>query len=177
MNLQLANVISDITGRTGLAIIDAILAGERNGATLAELRDHRIKADKATIAKSLVGDWKEEHLFTLRQGRAIYAHYQQMVAECDTQIASLLRGFESRVDLAAQPLPAKTSSHVRAQRNEPGFELRAELYRILGVDLTQVPGLQATTVSVLLSEVGPTVERFATAKHFARGWACARITG
>jgi transposase len=168
MNIQLANVISDLTGKTGLAIVDAMVAGERHAEKLAALRDHRIKADAATIAKSLVGDWKEEHLFTLRQARAIYAHYQQMVAECDTQIATFLRGFESRVDVAAQPLPRRTTSHVRPQRNEPSsFDLRGELYRILGVDLTQVPGLQSTTASAFLSEVGPTVERFATPKHFA----------
>lgn len=167
MNIQLANVISDLTGKTGLAIIDALLAGERDGEKLAALRDHRIKADTQTIAKSLVGDWKPEHLFTLRQARLTYAHYQAMIAECDTQISAFLRGFESRVDLTAQPLPRRTSSHVRPQRNEPDFDLRGELYRILGVDLTQVPGLQSTTASAFLSEVGPSVERFATPKHFA----------
>ena len=167
MNIQLANVISDLTGRTGLAIIDALLAGERDGEKLAELRDHRIKADAQRIAKSLEGDWKPEHLFTLRQARLTYSHYQAMIAECDTQISVFLRGFESRVDRTAQPLPKRTSSHVRPQRNEPGFDLRGELYRILGVDLTQVPGLQSTTASAFLSEVGPSVERFATPKHFA----------
>lgn len=124
MNIQLANVISDLTGKTGLAIIDAILSGERDGAKLAGLRDRRIKADAKTIAKSLVGDWREEHLFTLGQARAIYAHYQQMVAQCDEQIAVFLRAFESKVDVAKAPLPPRTTSHARAQRNEPAFELR-----------------------------------------------------
>jgi transposase len=167
MNLQLANVISDITGKTGLAIIDAILAGERDGTKLATLRDHRIKASPETIAKSLCGDWKPEHLFTLRQAREIYAHYQQMIAACDQEIASYLRHFESRIDPAEHPLPPRTTRHVQPQRNEPGFDLRTELYRILGVDLTQVPGLQSPTISVFLSEIGPTVERFASPKHFA----------
>jgi transposase len=167
MNIQLANVISDLTGKTGLAIIDAMLAGERDGAKLASLRDHRIKADIATIAKSLVGDWKAEHLFTLRQARQIYAHYQQMIGECDLQISTLLRSFQSRIDSAVEPLPPRTTSHVRPCRNEPNFDLRSELYRILGVDLTQVPGLQSPTISVLLSEVGSSVERFPTPKHFA----------
>lgn len=133
MNIQLANVISDLPGKTGLAIIDAILAGERDGEKLATLRDHRIKADTQTIAKSLRGDWRQEHLFTLRQARATSAHDQQMVAECDAQIAAFLRDFESRVDVAAQPLPARPTSHVRPQRNAPsGFDLRGELDRILG---------------------------------------------
>jgi len=160
-------LISDLTGKTGLAIVDAILTGERDGAKLAALRDHRIKADLQTIAKSLIGDWKEEHLFTLRQARQTYAHYQQMVAECDLQIARLLSAFESRVHVATEPSPPRTTSHVRAQRHEPSFNLRGELYRILGVDLTQVPGLQSITISTFLSEVGSTVERFATPKHFA----------
>jgi transposase len=167
MNLQLANVISDITGKTGMAIIDAILDGERDSRKLAAFRDHRIKADAQTIAKSLVGDWKEEHLFTLRQARQTYAHYQKMIAECDLKIAALLRAFESKIDPKAQPLPARTTSHVRPQRNEPDFDLRGELYRILGVDLTQVPALQCLTASAFLSEVGPSVDRFATSKHFA----------
>jgi transposase len=167
MNIQLANVISDLTGKTGLAIIDALLAGERDGKKLAMLRDHRIKADAKTIAKSLVGDWKEEHLFTLRQARQIYAHYQQMVTECDAQIAALLRAFESKVDPVAHPLPPRTTSHVQPSRNDPRFDLRGELYRILGVDLTQIPGLQSSTASAFLSEVGPSVARFATPKHFA----------
>jgi transposase len=167
MNIQLANVISDLTGKTGLAIVDAILEGERDPAKLASLRDHRIKADLETITKSLVGDWKVEHLFTLRQARQTYAHYQQMLADCDLEIARLLKAFESRIDPVAVPLPARTTPHVRPRRNEANFDLRGELYRILGVDLTQVPGLQSTTISVFLSEVGPTVERFATPKHFA----------
>ena len=167
MNLQLANVISDVTGKTGLAIIDAILAGERDGKVLAALRDHRIKADVETIAKSLAGDWKDEHLFALRQARLIFGHYEQMITECDAKIASLLRGFASQVDPAAQPLPPRTTSHVRPQRNDPSFDLRGELYRILGVDLTQVPGLQSNTATAFLSEVGPSVERFASSKHFA----------
>jgi len=167
MNIQLANVISDLTGKTGLAIIDAILDGERDPQKLASLRDHRIKADTKTIAKSLTGDWKIEHVFTLRQARLIYSHYQQMVAECDIQIAALLRDFESRIDPLAVPLPPPTTSHVRPQRNEPKFDLRGELYRILGVDLTQVPGLQSNTGQAFLSEVGPSVDRFASSKHFA----------
>jgi hypothetical protein len=167
MNLQLANVISDISGKTGLAIIDAILEGERDVTKLASLRDHRIKADAETIAKSLLGDWKVEHLFTLRQARQTYDHYQQMMGDCDLEIARLLKAFASRIDPVAVPLPPRTTHHVRPLHNEPNFDLRGELYRILGVDLTQVPGLQSPTISVFLSEVGPTVERFATPKHFA----------
>jgi transposase len=168
MNIQLANVISDLTGKTGLAIVDAILAGERDPNKLAALRDPRIKATIETIAKSLVGDWKPEHLFTLAQARQIYAHYQQMIVQTDAQVAILLRNFESLVDVAAHPLAAtKSTSRYRSPCQQPGFDLRSELYRILGVDLTQIPGVASTTVSVFLSEVGPSVARFATPKHFA----------
>jgi transposase len=165
MNIQLANVISDLTGKTGLAIIDAMLLGERDTVKLAALRDCRLKADAQTVAKSLVGDWKAEHLFTLRQARQCYAHFQEMIAGSDAEIAVLLRNFESLADLDTQPLPAATQPRKRA--HEPSFDLRGELYRVLGVDLTQVPGLQSVTVSTILSEIGPSVERFDSAKEFA----------
>lgn len=167
MNIQLGNVISDLTGKSGLAIIDAILGGERDPHKLAALRDPRVKADKKTIAKSLVGDWKEEHLFTLAQARASYAHYQDQIAQCDAKIQEHLRQFQSKIDLLEQPLP-ESSKYIRKQPNAPdGFDLRQEHYRVLGVDLTQVPGIQTGTVTVLLSEVGPSVDRFASSKHFA----------
>jgi transposase len=169
MNVQLAQVISDVTGQTGLSIIDAILAGERDAQKLAALRNHRIKADIATIAKSLAGDWQPEHLFTLGQARQIYTHYQGMIAECDNQIALLLGGFASEAEHAAlgEAQPAPKPLRPSPRRNEPRFDLRGELHRILGVDLTQVPGLQSLSVCALLTEVGPSVDRFATPKHFA----------
>jgi len=166
MNIQLANVISDLTGKTGLAIVDAMLRGERDECKLAKLRDHRIKASEKTVAKSLVGDWKAEHLFALRQARASYAHYQNQIAECDTEIQDRLRQFESKVDPAVQPQPAAANFTLKESK-EGGFDLREEFHRILGVDLTQVPGIQTTTVGVFLSEVGPCLDRFASPKHFA----------
>ena len=167
MNLQLHNVISDLTGVTGLAIVDAILAGERNAAKLAALRDHRIKASLQTIAKSLVGDYRPEHLFTLRQALAAYRHYQQLMGECDTEIQKLLAEFDSQIDPIAHPLSAPKSSHRKPQRNEPRFDLRSELYRILGVDLTQVPGLNSITIHTVFSEIGMDLGKFPSGKHFA----------
>jgi hypothetical protein len=98
MNLQLHHVISDITGVTGMTILEAILAGERNPHTLAALRDGRVKATADTIAKSLVGDYRREHLFTLRQSLAAFRHYQKLIGACDSEIAQLLETFESKVD-------------------------------------------------------------------------------
>jgi len=165
MNLQLHHVISDISGKTGLAIVDAILAGERDPAALARLRDHRIKADLRTIERSLKGDWQAEHLFTLRQARATYAHYQRQITECDAEAEHRLAAF----DKAANPgeLPPPTSSHRKAQRNEHRFDARAVLHGILGVDLTQIPGISALSAHGLIGEIGTTLEKFPSVRHFS----------
>ncbi len=170
MNLHLHHVITDLTGKTGLAIVDALLAGERDPYQLAKLRDFRIKASEETIAKALVGDFREEHLFTLRQALALYRQYQQHITDCDQEIERRLQDFDGRVDPQQKPLPPPTSSHKKPQRNEARFatsDLRTELYRVLGTDLTQVPGLQATTIHSLFAEVGRDLSDFPTAKHFA----------
>lgn len=164
MNLQLHNVISDVTGTTGLLIINAILKGERDPKKLSEFRDPRIKASEKTIAKSLVGDYRPEHLFTLEQALASYHHYQHLIAECDQKIKSMISTFDSRVDIEQHPLPP--NGKLQRKKNDP-LELRGQLYRVAGVDLTAIPGLQATTVYTLLTEVGPDVSRFPSAKHFA----------
>ncbi len=166
MNVQLHHVISDITGLTGTAIIEAILQGERDPRKLARLRDGRIKASEETIAKALVGEYRSEHLFTLRQSLSAYRHYQQLIAACDVEIQQYLKQFESRVDTTARPLPKPKDLH-KPRRNEVRFDLRSELYRIFGVDLTQVPGINALTAHTLLAEVGPDLSRFATASAFA----------
>lgn len=167
MNVQLHHVISDLTGVTGLAILQAILEGERDPQRLAALKDHRIKASRDVIAKSLRGDWRPEHLFALKQTHALWQQHQTLIAECDAQIAAMLRAFDSRADVSAAPLPPAKSGHKKAQRNEPQFNAREESYRILGVDLTAVPGFATPTVLVLLCELGPEfAEKFPSAKHF-----------
>lgn len=163
MNLQLHHVLSDLTGVTGLAILDAILAGERDPQVLAAHRDPRVKAAPETIAKALVGDYRVEHLFTLRQALESYRHYQRLIGECDAQIATLLDGFASRLDPGAPPLPP---ARAKVQRHQPQFDLRAELYRILGVDLTAVPGF-ATSPLTLFAELGRDLRTFPSGKDFA----------
>src|SRR5215467_3241142 len=160
MNLQIHHVISDITGVTGLAIVDAILAGQRDAAELAKLRDSRIRADAETIRKSLVGNWRLEHLFTLRQSRELYRTYQQRIVDCDLEIENRLPKFEPRVDPAAKPLPPdqkrNRAGRKRRKKNghpNPGFDLRTEAYKLFGVDVTQVPGLEENALP-LFSEVG-----------------------
>lgn len=165
MNLHLHHVVSDLTGVTGLAILDAILAGERDPQKLAALRDRRIKASEATIAKALVGDFRAEHLFTLRQALALYRHYQTQVLECDREIERHLATFDAKTTL---PTPAPVGrQRKKPERNQPQFDLRGHLHRILGVDLTALPGLSTITVHTLFSEVGGDLTKFPTAKHFA----------
>lgn len=166
MNIQLHNVISDITGVTGLAIIDAVLSGERDPLKLAALKDHRIRADENTIAKSLMGDFRTEHLFTLKQALQSYRHYRTLIVECDSEIERHLKDFESRIDVKENPIPPSTSSHQKPQRNEPAFDLREHFYRILGTDLTQIPGISTLTVHTLFSEIGPDLSAFPTPSHF-----------
>jgi transposase len=166
MNLQLHHVISDLSGTTGMAILDAILAGERDPRRLARLRDPRIKADEATIRKSLVGDYRREHLFTLGQSVVAYRHYQQLLAACDVEIEQMLDEFTDGAGPDAPPLP-EPKDRRKPRRNELRFDLRGHLYRIFGVDLTAVPGIQAQTAHTLLSEVGRDLSAFPNASAFA----------
>lgn len=166
MNLQLHHVISDISGTTGLAIMDAILDGERNPQTLATLRDPRIVATDETIARALAGDYRAEHLFTLRQSLQAYRQYQQWIAACDGQIEQQLRTLPSNLPDDQKPLSKPKDRH-KPRRNEPRFDLRSQLYRIFGVDLTEIPGVNSLTAHTLLTEVGPDLRRFPSAAAFA----------
>jgi transposase len=166
MNLQIHHVISDIAGTTGLAIIDAILAGERDPKKLAELRDWRIRASEEAIMKSLVGDYRDEHLFTLRQSLMAYRHYQLLIAEADEKVKELLSELPAQIDPAENPIPEARHPRKSPWRNEP-IGLREDLYRAFGVDLTQVPGINALTAQMLLTEVGPDLSAFPTVSAFA----------
>src|SRR5215472_4305551 len=165
MNLQLHHVLSDLTGKSGMAILDAILAGERNPQVLANLRDGRVKASAETIVKSLVGDYRREHLFTLRQSLDSYRHYQALMAACDREIEDYLKEFDSKIDIDQHPLPPERYPH-RRRKNEFHFDMRTELYRILGVDLTAIPGFNAITAHAVLAEVGRDLSRFRNAAAF-----------
>ena len=172
MNLQIHHVISDITGTTGLAIVDAILAGRRDATELAKLRDPHIKAHAETIRKSLVGNWRSEHLFTLKQSRALYRTYQQLIVDCDLEIEAMLRAFEPRTDPVERPLPSdrkrNRAGKKRRKKNghpNPGVDLRTETYKLFGVDVTQIPGLEENALP-LFSEVGRDMSKWPTAAHF-----------
>ena len=159
MNVQVHRAVSDITGETGLAILDAIVAGERDPAVLARLRNYRCRKSEAEIATALQGDWRPEHLFTLRQSLEAWRYHQKLVAECETEMQTLMSALATETN-AAPPPPAKRST----QPNEP---VRQMLFAKFGVDLTAVDGVAAQTGLVFLSEVGPDVSKFPTAEHFA----------
>jgi transposase len=173
MNLQIHHVLSDITGLTGLAIVDAIIQGERDPANLAKLRDARVKADEETIRKSLVGNWRPEHLFTLGQSRDLYRSYQHQIVACDAEIENYLGDFEAWADPDQKPLPPDTKRNRSGSKRrkktghrETGFDLRTEVYKIFGVDVTQIPGVE-TIALPLFSELGRDLSRWPTAAHFA----------
>ena len=164
MNLQIHHVISDLAGTTGLAIMDAILAGERDPQKLAQLRNRHIQASEETIMKSLVGDYREEHLFTLQQSLKSYRHYQELIQEVDLQVKQMLQRLPSKIADGEKP-PKGDKIRRTPWRNEPP-QLRNDLYRAFGVDLTEVPGINSLTAQMLLTEIGPNLSRFPTAAAF-----------
>jgi transposase len=166
MNVQLANVISDISGLTGLTIIQAILAGERDRYKLADLADVRIQASREDIARSLEGNWRKELLFILQQELNLYQVYQEQIAECDTALAAHLQTLEDKVEPGSQPPVAKAGK--KAGSNAPtSFDLRGELYRISGTDLTQIDGINIMNAQTIIAEVGIDMSRFPSEAHFA----------
>jgi transposase len=165
MNLQLANVISDLSGVTGQKIVRAILRGDRDPRKLAELSDPRIHASKEEIAKSLEGNWREELLFVLQQEVEMYDIYQRRIAECDQQLQKHLAGFADTVPPRAKEEPQKKKG--RQNKNNPQFHLADELQRITGVDLTRIDGIDVMVAQTLVSEVGLDMSRWKTEAHFA----------
>ena len=150
MNVQLSNVISDITGESGLRIIEAILAGERNPEQLAALCSTRIKASRQTVAKSLHGNWDEALLFCLKTALETYRFSENQIQQCDHCIERQLATFEIRT-----PLPNARQS------------LRTQLHQVCGVDLTKIPGIKEQAAQIIISEVGLDMSRWNTEKQFS----------
>lgn len=160
MNVQLANVISDIVGETGQKIVRAILAGERDGAVLAKMKNARIRASEEDIARSLRGNWREEHLFSLKQAVALFDAYGERLAECDQQLQKMLARLERN---SGEPGKSRRASRAK---NAPGFDVRAHLFRACGVDLTRIDGIDVSTALKVIAEIGPDLSRFKSVKHF-----------
>ena len=160
MNVQLANVISDIAGETGQKILRAIVAGQRDGQILAAMKNARIRASIDEIAKSLEGNWRAEHLFALKQALAAFDFIGTQLSECDGEIEQQLQRLQ-----AHDGEPAKGKQRGRS-RNAPKFDLRTQLFKICGVDLTRIDGIDVTTALAVISETGTDMSRFATLGHF-----------
>lgn len=166
MNLLLHNVISDITGVTGMAIIDAIIAGERDPHILALNRDKRIKATEDEIVKSLIGHYRSEHLFTLKQSREEYRFYQTQLSDCDAQIEVMLKDIDG--EPPQEPTPKGFgSSHTKNKVDLPTLDFRTEAARIMGVDLAQIPGIGSNVLAAIITEAGPDLSAFPDSHAFA----------
>ena len=164
MNVQLANVISDISGDTGLRIIDAILKGERDPEALASLRDPRIRTPHRKLVRALEGHWKEEQIFLLEQARDSYSHFQGLLEKCAERIEQQMK----QLPTVPEQQPVASSGQAEGKKpQKPKFDLGNELRRILGVDLTKIPSIGPVTAQVFLSEVGNDVSAWRTEKHFS----------
>jgi transposase len=165
MNVQLTQVLSDITGETGLAILRHIVAGDRDPVALAQLRNPTCKHSADEIAKALTGHYRPEHVFALKQALALYDFYTTQLQECDIEIERQYIALKPVLDVQQTPLPpsTKTNSH---SKNAPDFDVRTHLYRVTGIDLTVVDGLNEGTAQTVLSEIGTDMSRWRTDKHF-----------
>ena len=166
MNIQLANVLSDVSGMTGQAIIKAILGGERDPHKLATFRDCRVKASEEEIARSLEGNWQEDLLFVLKQEQDGYEFCQQQMAECDRQLAQYLQQQEDRSHGASLPEEKRKGRLKKKRANKPRFDLREALFRITGTDLTRIDSIDVTTAMTVISEAGWDMSKWETEDHF-----------
>jgi len=165
MNIQLANVLSEVSGVTGQAIIQAILAGERDPRKLAAFRDKRVKASEEKIARSLEGNWQEDLLFMLKQEQDGYEFCQKQMSECDERLQQYLRQKEDRSKGAELP-EENRKERLRKKTNKPRFDLRTELFRMTGTDLTQIDGIDVRTAATVIREAGWDMSKWPTEHHF-----------
>ena len=169
MNLKLDNVFSDILGKSGQAIIKAILDGERDPKKLSALADSRCKTSKEEIEKSLQATWDEEHLFEMKQSDSLYQTYQQLIMECDTKINEIATRYAAMVD--APKVQLLRSEKRNAKKNLIGFDVEKAAYELWGVNVMRIPGMSRGSLMRLLGELGADfTDKFPTVKHFV-SWA------
>jgi transposase len=166
MNIQLANVLSDVSGITGQAIIKAILAGERDPHVLAAFRDCRVKASEEEIARSLEGNWQEDLLFLLQQEQDGYEFCQKQMAECDQRLEQYLQQKADRSAGASLPEEKRKGRRKKKNGNKPRFDMRTGLFRMSGTDLTRIDGVDVMTAMTVLSEAGWDMSKWETEDHF-----------
>jgi transposase len=160
MNIQIDNVLNDITGMTGFAILRAIVAGEHDPHVLAQYRDHRCRATSEVIEKSLEGTYLDEHLFELKQAVELYDFYSIKISECEQRLHVLYKDTKGSPQYPESPQPS-------LKKTDPFSETRNELYRICGVDLTRIDGLNAPSIQTIITEIGTDMSKWPTFKHFA----------
>jgi transposase len=170
MNIKIHTVISNVVGQTGCAILEAIIAGERDAQKFLPLVGKRIKADSDTIIKSLQGNWREEHLFALSEAYRLYEYYQQRIAACDLQVEEQLKAYEAlhndgEIKSGIQE-ELKEQTHKSKQKNTPRFEVRSYLCRILGIDVLNIHGISEGAGLQILAETGTDMSKWPSAKHF-----------
>jgi transposase len=166
MNIQLANVLSDITGKSGQAIIHAILEGERDPYKLVALCNYNVKANEEEIARSLEGNWQEDLLFLLWQEQAGYEFCQKQMAECDAQLQQYLRHRKDRSAGASLPEEKRKRREHRNKKNHPQFDVREQLFRTTGADLTQIDGIDVVAAMTVISEAGWDMSKWPSENHF-----------
>ncbi len=167
MNLQLTQVLSDITGLTGLAIVRTIVAGERDPVTLAQLRNPNCKSSEDQIATALTGTWRAAHIFVLQQALALFDSYTTLIAACDAQLERHFAAMQPRFELAEPGPPLRKRKPNSKTKNTPNFNARGERKRVIGLDLTAVTGLSSVSVLTIVSEIGTDMSKWPTVKHFA----------
>jgi len=168
MNVLLDQVTTDITGTTGMRIIDAILGGCRDYAQMARLRDPRLHASEEQIAEALRGDYRPEHLFVLKQALAAYRFVWEQIQQLDAEVEQTLNALVQHAGKSAVALPEAGLTGCEKRRgNAPDYDVQTYLYRLTGVDLTRIPGLAAAAIQSLISETGVDMSRWPTEKHFA----------
>jgi transposase len=166
MNVRLSSAVTDLSGATGLAIIQAIVDGERDPHELAAYRDPRVKATQEEIARQLHGNWQADLLFRLKQELQGYRFYQTLIAECDQELAQLLRAFPDRSAGVALPEETRKNRRKKKRGNSPQFDLRQLLYLMSGVDLARIDGIDVITAMTVVAEAGYDMSPWPTADHF-----------
>lgn len=165
MNVQLHKVLSDITGVSGMQIMQAIVAGNHDPSSLAELAHQRVKESREGIISALIGNYREEHLFSLKQALELFEIYKGKIAECDAKIEEHLNRFETKNKIEGDPNP--NTKKLYRRKNQLHFDVRQELKRVTGVDLTAIEGIDSLTALTIVSEIGTDITAFPTEKHFA----------
>ncbi len=169
MNIQLHHVVSTITGKTGMEIIRAIVAGQRNPEHLVKFRDIRCHNSVETMKAALTGNYKAEHLFALTQALELFDIYTEKVDDCDRVIATVLERLQNMTAVPTQLIPKQ--KHKECNKNAPSFDVRTALFNFTGKDLTQIHGLGSYLALKLIAECGTDMTRWPTSKHFT-SWLC-----